>query len=145
MDEDVTNGEERGDKSAKAGEGDPPERRRSSLSPKKRPGLRGKPSLDPSLKRLVQLVGKNLVAPDTTSVERHIRRSERIQRKIAEYLTDNVGSAWTDLVELHARAANYAGCASPTAARWIFQLTRAGQAFRLLDAVDHWVLERREG
>jgi len=132
---------------AKAGAGDPPERRPSPTPKRKHTGgrRRGEPSADANLTRLVRLAGKNLLAPDTTAIERHIRRSERIQRKVAEYLTDNVGSVWTDLAELHARAANYAGCASPTAARWVYQFTRVGAAFRLLDGVDHWVLERRDG
>jgi len=132
---------------AKAGEGDPPEHRPSTAPIGKNPRShkRGGSEPDTNLRRLVRLAGKNLAAPDTTAVERHIRRSERIQRKIGEYLADNVGSVWADLSELHARAANYAGCASPTAARWIFQLTRVGQGFRLLDGIDHWILERREG
>lgn len=105
---------------------------------------RGETELDPEMKRLVRAVGRDKLVPDTTAIERHYARSLRFRHLIIEYLLENDGSSWSDLAELHARAANYAGCASQTAARWVYQLTRVEGPFRLLEAVDHWVLVRRE-
>lgn len=129
---------------AKAGAGDPP-KATERPTPKRRSGgrKRGDPDLEPSLNELVRDIGRNKLAPDVTAVERHYARSLTIRRLVGEFLTDNVGSVWRDPMELYARAANYAGCATNTAQRWTFQLTRAGAPFKLVEAIDHWTLERR--
>ncbi len=95
--------------------------------------------------RLVRDIGRNKLAPDRSSEERYYSRSLEIRRLIAEFLIENEGTTWANLPELHARAGNYAGCSSVTAARWVHQFTRVGARHRLVEAVDHWVLERRDG
>lgn len=105
---------------------------------------RDETELNPEMQRLVRIIGRDKVVPDTTALERHYSRSLRFRHLIVEFLLENSDTTWTDISDLHARAANYAGCSSQTAARWVFQLTRVDAPFRLLEAVDHWVLERRE-
>ena len=132
---------------AKAGQGAPPEPRPSPAPSRKRRGgrKRGDSELDPEMERLVREVGRSKVVPDSTAIERHYTRSLRFRHLVMEFLLEAEGTTWADLGELHARAANYAGCASQTAARWVYQLTRVGGPFRLVEAVDHWILERRDG
>jgi len=147
VNEDVPNGEDDAgeDAKAEAGAGDPPEPRPSPTPKrKKRPSRRGNVEPDPSLQKLVKAVGRNKLVPDRSAQEIYYSRSIAIRRLVAEYLDANVGSVWTDYAELAARAANYAGCSSVTAARWIRQFTSVEAPFRLLDGVDHFVLERRE-
>src|SRR5713101_5513890 len=125
---------------AKAGEGDPPERRPSPTPKrKKRTSARGETTPNDSMRALIRAVGKNKLVPDRTAQEIYYSRSLVIRRLIAEFLEANVGSTWTDLTELHARAGNYANCSSVTAGRWIRQFTSVGTKHRLLDAIDHWV------
>jgi len=97
------------------------------------------------MQRLVREVGRSKLAPDVTAEERHYSRSLRIRRLIAEFLVENEDSTWDNLLELHARAANYASCSSVTAARWVHQFTRVGARHKLVEAVDHWLLVRRDG
>lgn len=112
--------------------------------PKRRGGRRrGETELDPGMRRLVREIGRNKTVPDTTAIERHYSRSLRFRHLVLEFLLLNDGTTWTDLAELHARAANYAGCALQTAGRWVYQMSRVDAPFRLVEAVDHWVLERR--
>jgi len=130
---------------AKAGAGDPPEHR-PSPAPKRRGGRRrGDALLDPDVERLIRGLGADKPASDVTAEERHYSRSLRIRRLIEEFLVENEGTTWANLPELHARAANYAGCSSVTGARWVYQMTRAGMPHKLVEAVDHWILERRDG
>lgn len=141
----MTDGSEGEGADAKAGQGAPPQHR---LSPtpkrKRRTSARGESNPDPSMRALIRAVGKDKLVPDRTAQEIYYSRSVTIRRLIAEFLEQNVGSVWTDLTELHARAGNYAGCSSVTASRWIRQFTSVGARHRLLDGVDHWILERRE-
>jgi len=116
----------------------PPKRKRSGGK------KRGDAELEPSLARLVKDVGRTKLAPDTTAVDRHYARSLTIRRLVADFLTENVGSTWRDPNELFARAANHAGCATNTAQRWVYQLTRVDAPFRLIEAIDYWLLERRD-
>jgi hypothetical protein len=138
--------------SAQAGAGDPPERSPSPSPPKpkrKHGGGRKRgdavPVPDPDTERLIRVIGGDKPAPDVSAEERHYSRSLRIRRLVMEYLATNVGSTWRHPTELHARAANYAGCSSVTAARWVYQFTRVGMPYQLVDAVEYWVLEKREG
>jgi len=143
--ENVTNGDDSEGADAQAGTGAPPERRPSPAPRRKRRNAaRGETDADPSMRALIRAVGKNKLVPDRTAQEIYYSRSLVIRRLIAEFLEANVGSVWTDLTELHARAANYASCSSVTAARWIRQFTSVGTRHRLLDAVDHWILEWRD-
>jgi hypothetical protein len=135
--------------SAQAGAGDPPERSPSPSpsKPKRKHGggrKRGDAVPDPDTERLIRVIGGDKPAPDVSAEERHYSRSLRIRRLVGEYLKTNVGSTWANLPELHARAANYAGCSSNTAARWVYQFTRVGMPYKLVDAVEYWVLEKRE-
>lgn len=97
----------------------------------------------PDLERIVKSVGRNKIAPDMSAEERFYSRSLSIRKLVMEFLVMNEGTAWSSLMELYARAANYAGCSSTTAARWVFQFTRAEAGFQLTEAVDHFILERR--
>lgn len=121
-------------------------RRSTAPKPKKHSGgvRRGQAAFDPDMKRLVMDIGKGKIGPDVTAIERHYSRSLAIRSRVLEFLLENEGSTWADLSELYARAANHAGCASETAHRWVHQFTRVGAGFRLLQAIDYWVLERRE-
>ncbi len=105
---------------------------------------RGDPFEDASLRRLVASTGANKLAPDVSSEEVYYNRSMRIRRLILEFLIENEnGTIWRNLAELEARAGNYAGCSVVTAHRWIYQFTRVGARHRLIEAVDHWILEAR--
>jgi hypothetical protein len=104
---------------------------------------RGDPSLDPSLRALVQQVGKDKLSPDISAQEKYHSRSLTIRRKVLEFLVTHDGTTWANVLELHARAANYADCSSVTAARWVHQFTRVGAPCELIEAVDHWMLARR--
>lgn len=140
-----TNGSEGAKAEAEKAPPKAPERLASRPKRKRKDGKpRGGSDLSPDLARLVRVVGRDKVVPDTTALERHYSRSLRFRHKILEFLLDNRDTVWIDIAELHAQAANYAGCASQTAARWIYQLTRQDAPFRLREAVDRWVLERRE-
>lgn len=130
-----------GDEETKAGAGDPPEMT-SPNPPKRRP--RGGNQLDANMRNLVRQIGKDKLAPDITAQEVYYSRSIRIRRLILEFLIMSEGTSWANLPELHARAANYAGCSSVTAARWIHQFTRVGAKHRLIEAIDHWLVERRD-
>ena len=61
--------------------------------------------------------------------------SKTIRELIMEFLKDNLGSRWTSVRELNARAANYAGCSITTSERWIYQFTRVGMPFVLIEGV----------
>ncbi len=122
----------------------PPKRKRKRTGGRRRGDDELDRRLEPDLAVLVRQVGRNKLAPDTSAVERHYSRSLRFRTLIVEFLRENNGTTWADVGELDARAANYAGCASQTAARWVYQLTRVGAPFRLVDALDHWILERRD-
>ena len=82
---------------------------------------------------------------DMTATERHISRSLRIRRKIMKYLATNVGQAFEDLSDLGNQAANYAGCSSETATRWIKQFTSPGTPFILTEQPAGYVVWRRPG
>ena len=107
------------------------------------PRRRGEPDIAPDLKALVQMVGKDKLSPDISAQEKYHSRSLRIRRLVLEFLLMNDGSTWSNVLELHARAANYADCSSVTAARWVHQFTRVGAPMELIEAVDHWLLMRR--
>jgi hypothetical protein len=128
------------DSSAGPRRSDPP-----SPSSTRRGRKRGEEPVDSGLQKLIQDVGRNKLGPDVSALEVYYSRSIRIRRLIAEFLTENEGTLWSNLPELHARAANYAGCSSPTSARWIHQFTRVGAPWRLVESVDHWLLDRRDG
>ena len=104
---------------------------------------RGDPDLDPDLKALVQKVGKDKLSPDISAQEKYHSRSIKIRRLVLEFLVMHEGTTWANVLELHARAANYADCSSVTSARWIHQFTRVGAPCELLEATDHWVLIKR--
>lgn len=107
---------------------------------------RGLVPLSDSMRVLVDAVGESKVAADMSAEERYYSRSLDIRQLIAEFLglPENEGSVWSSQTELHARAANYAGCSLVTAERWIFQFTRVGTDFRLSKVdVGKWMLERR--
>jgi hypothetical protein len=128
---------------AKAGAGAPPQRRTSNPPRRKGGRKRGDTIVDAALDKLLRGAGTDKPAPDVSAEERHYSRSLRIRRLVEEFLQLNEGTSWANLLELHARAANYAGCASTTASRWVYQFTRAGMRHKLIEAVDHWMLERR--
>lgn len=107
------------------------------------PRRRGDPTLDPRLQALVQRVGKDKLSPDISAQEKYHSRSIKIRRLILEFMILNDGTTWSNILELHARAANYADCSSVTAARWVHQFTRVGSDMELIEAVDHWLLMRR--
>ena len=113
------------------------------LLPKKNGFARGETLLDAETERLVRDIGRDKLAPDTSAEEIYYSRSLKIRRKIAEFLIENEGSYWHTLEELWARAANYAGCAEPTARRWVFQFTRVGTSHDLRMVGDYWMLEAR--
>lgn len=114
--------------------------------PKPKPKKTRKPDvLSPSTRRLIRDVGVHKLGPDLTAVERHYNRSLAIRTLVFQFLHEHRDTVWADPSELHAQAANAAGCSMPTAARWVFQFTRADAPFKLHLNVDRWVLERRDG
>ena len=104
---------------------------------------RGDPEMDANLRELVKTVGKDKLSPDISAQEKYHSRSIRIRRLVLEFLVTNDGTTWANVLELHARAGNYADCSSVTAARWVHQFTRVGAPMELIEGVDHWVLSRR--
>jgi len=83
--------------------------------------------------------------PDMTATERHISRSLRIRRQIMKFMVQNVGQAYEEPSDLANQAANAAGCASETAARWIKQFTAPGALFSLIEQPVGIVLWRNPG
>lgn len=104
---------------------------------------RGDVELDPRLRAIVETSGKNKPTPDTSAEERYHARSLRIRNRIAEWLTLNEGTTWATMTEINNRAANYAGCSSVTAARWVSQFTVVGTAHKIILATDYFLIERR--
>src|SRR3989337_822597 len=105
---------------------------------------RGCPVPDPALRRLAESVGANKLGPDVSAQEVYYSRSLKIRRLILEFLKENEETTWTNLAEIHARAALHAGCSPVTSARWIFTYTRVGGPCRIVEAVDHMIIQRRE-
>ena len=79
---------------------------------------------------------------DSSSEERFIWRSKKIQRATKEFLESNLGVLFEDLEEASSQAANYAGkkwfrgepCSTITAQRWIRQLTAKNGPFIALNS-----------
>jgi hypothetical protein len=70
--------------------------------------------------------------PDTSAEERYYSRSLRIRRAVLEFLDDNVGRGWADLMTMAGECGNTGKpmpFSSITAYRWIAQFTAPGFAF----------------
>lgn len=130
-------GETNGDASAGARQRRP----RASRGGRKR----GDPVLSPRMRQIAKLVGRDKLVPDITAMERHYSRSLNFRERILEFLATNEGTVWSTVSELRNRAANEAGCSSPTAGRWIEQYTAGNGPFRLVRDVDRYILEARGG
>jgi hypothetical protein len=48
-------------------------------------------------------------------------------------MLENLGQPFEDQQDMNAQAANFANCSSPTAGRWIYQLTRKNEQFDILE------------
>ena len=83
------------------------------------------------------------VVADMSAEERSMARSFRFRKKLRSWMDQNVGEAWSTMGELHRDAANYAGCASMTASRWIYQFTGPGQRWQVIETEDTYMLAKR--
>ena len=83
------------------------------------------------------------VVADMSAEERSMARSFRFRKKLRSWMDQNVGEAWSTMGELHRDAANYAGCASMTASRWIYQFTGPGQRWQVIETEDTYLLAKR--
>src|SRR3972149_959448 len=87
--------------------------------------------------------GPGKVVADMGAEERSMARSFRFRKKLRSWMDQNVGEAWSTMGELHRDAANYAGRASMTASRWIYQFTGPGQRWQVIETEDVFLLAKR--
>lgn len=85
------------------------------------------------------------VVSDMSAEERFTARSHRFRKKLRSFLEQEVGASWGSMGELHRDAANYAGCSSQCAARWIYQFTGPGQEFQIIETEDEYTIANRGG
>src|SRR3970040_2512721 len=85
------------------------------------------------------------VVADMRAEERWMARSFRFRKKLRSWMDQSVGEAGSTMGELHRDAANYAGCASMTASRWIYQFTGPGQRWQVIETEDVFLLAKRNG
>ncbi len=80
---------------------------------------------------------------DISSEERFYNRSVKIRKGIMGFLVDNEDKSYESLGDLEAQAANAAKCSMVTARRWLYQFTREGKPFQIVDKGNFYIIRGR--
>lgn len=80
---------------------------------------------------------------DISSEERFYNRSVKIRKGIMAFLVDNEDKSFESLGDLEAQAANSAKCSMVTARRWLYQFTREGKPFQIVDKGNFYIIRGR--
>ncbi len=92
--------------------------------------------------------GKERMAKDWSAEERFYNRSKRIRKRVRDWLFLKIGEHFDTSSVMSDQAANFAGCSSITAYRWIHQFSVDGDPkkapFRITEDENGLYLSLRE-